>query len=160
MCTYCCFTLYCRYDESKSWEEQLLCIGADHVIGATGFIRDDIAPNHNGNDDFCHPFRVCLGGDKETSMELQVKDYDKWSGEIVFKPIQQAQVDTSNNDEEVTTTTGWKLGVYGGGIAYPQNHRDEEGEIEPWVGFKRSIEQTDLMIQADDLYRRDHVISR
>lgn len=38
------------------------------------------------------------------------------------------------------------IGLFGGGIAYPQNYRDDENEVEPWVGFKRSIEQTDLIV--------------
>jgi hypothetical protein len=41
-----------------------------------------------------------------------------------------------------------RIGLFGGGIAFPQDYRDDEGEIEAWVGFKRSIEQTELMIEA------------
>ncbi|MFX8910926.1 hypothetical protein ABTN03_19935, partial [Acinetobacter baumannii] len=41
-----------------------------------------------------------------------------------------------------------RIGLFGGGIAFPQSYRDGEGEVEPWVGFKRSIEQTDIMEAA------------
>ncbi|RYY84748.1 hypothetical protein EON63_08625 [archaeon] len=45
-----------------------------------------------------------------------------------------------------------KIGLFGGGIAFPQDLVDDEGEVEPWVGFKRSIEQTDLMIKVHEGY--------
>ena len=38
--------------------------------------------------------------------------------------------------------------IFGGGIAYPQDTIEGDGRREPWVGFKRSIEQTDLMAAA------------
>lgn len=37
--------------------------------------------------------------------------------------------------------------LFGGGIAFPQNYTDGGGGVEPWVGFKRSIEQIDLMVK-------------
>jgi hypothetical protein len=39
-------------------------------------------------------------------------------------------------------------GLFGGGIAFPQDLIDGGGNREPWVGFKRSIEQVDLMVRA------------
>jgi hypothetical protein len=39
-------------------------------------------------------------------------------------------------------------GLFGGGIAFPQDLVDGGGNREPWVGFKRSIEQVDLMVAA------------
>lgn len=38
--------------------------------------------------------------------------------------------------------------LFGNGIGFPQDHIDGGGRIEPWVGFKRSIEQVDLMLAA------------
>lgn len=38
--------------------------------------------------------------------------------------------------------------IFGGGIAYPQDTIEGDGRREPWVGFKRSIEQTELMTGA------------
>lgn len=39
-------------------------------------------------------------------------------------------------------------GLFGGGIAFPQDLIDGGGSREPWVGFKRSIEQVDIMVGA------------
>jgi hypothetical protein len=36
--------------------------------------------------------------------------------------------------------------LFGGGIAFPQDVVDGGGHREPWVGFKRSIQQVDLMV--------------
>ena len=58
----------------------------------------------------------------------ELDNYDRWTGEVTLEKK--------------------SIGLFGGGIAFPQDYRDEEGEIEPWVGFKRSIEQTELMIET------------
>jgi hypothetical protein len=50
------------------------------------------------------------------------------------------------------TKTGQLFGtgsnLFGCGIAFPHDFIDEEGDSEPWVGFKRSIEQVDSMLAA------------
>lgn len=136
--------MVCRFDPTLSFDKQLLDIQAQHVVAAIGFIRDDIAPRPNEETDmYCHPFDVYLGSSTEDRQALSLVDYDKWNGELLF----------TSRDVQKTPEAPFSLGIYGGGIAYPQNHRDEEGEIEPWVGFKRSIEQTDLMLQAFETYR-------
>lgn len=67
--------------------------------------------------------------------EEHLDQYDRWIGHVPLP---------SGTD---STEVGQYIGLFGGGIAFPQNYRDEEGEVEPWVGFKRSIEQTDEMIK-------------
>lgn len=146
------FFLSCRFDPTKSFDQQLLEVQADHVVSAIGFIRDDIHPRANdGADSYCHPFHVYLGPSNEAHRcALSLVDYDKWNGTLFFT--------VNGGNEQQRTPSGdaapFSLGIYGGGIAYPQNHRDEEGEIEPWVGFKRSIEQTDLMLEAFAAYEQ------
>ena len=39
-------------------------------------------------------------------------------------------------------------GLFGAGIAFPQYVVDGGGSQEPWVGFKRSIYQVDLMVES------------
>lgn len=45
-------------------------------------------------------------------------------------------------------TTVPKGRLFGGGIAFPQDLIDGGGNREPWVGFKRSVEQVDLMMDV------------
>ena len=45
--------------------------------------------------------------------------------------------------------------LFGAGVAFPQDVVDGGGGREPWVGFKRSAEQTDLMVLiCDDILSR------
>jgi hypothetical protein len=40
------------------------------------------------------------------------------------------------------------LALFGSGIAFPQDVIDGANERHPWVGFKRSIEQVDIMMDT------------
>lgn len=107
------------YDNQQTWEEQLEKLNVNHVIPAVGFEKD-------------MSFEVIIDGQKMVQSDFD--NYDKWIGNIDFTidPITAQRV---------------PVGLYGGGIAFPQNYRDEDGAVEPWVGFKRSIEQTDEMLR-------------
>lgn len=50
----------------------------------------------------------------------------------------------STTAEEVATIPM----LFGAGIAFPQDLIDGGGNVEPWVGFKRSAVQVSLMVQA------------
>jgi ABC-type polysaccharide transport system permease subunit len=39
-----------------------------------------------------------------------------------------------------------RICLFGTGIAFPKFHFDAENELDPWVGFRKSIEQTELMV--------------
>ena len=60
-------------------------------------------------------------------------NYDRMSGEIPLPVGEYNQV------------CG---GLFGGGIGFPQDLVDGGGNVEPWVGFKRSVEQVQLMVEA------------
>eukprot|EP01040_Poterioochromonas_malhamensis_P014304 gene14304-15819_t len=107
-----------QYDSSQSWDEQLSTIDPQHIIVAYGFIRDDNFP---------------ISVDDYTLSTKDLDNYDKWTGEV--------KIIRENGNEE-------SIGLFGGGIASPQNYLDDENEVEPWVGFKRSVEQTDLIVEA------------
>lgn len=112
------------------------------------------------------------------SLKVQVGDYvlseqdftlyDRISGEIPLLPcsccsphIIPAVIKASDScglDSDATTTVCEKCGqkgrgvpkgrLFGGGIAFPQDLVDGGGNREPWVGFKRSVEQVDLMVDV------------
>jgi hypothetical protein len=73
-------------------------------------------------------FPIFMDNNQEAVSLNELDNYDRWTGEVTLEKK--------------------SIGLFGGGIAFPQDYRDEEGEIEPWVGFKRSIEQTELMIET------------
>lgn len=68
--------------------------------------------------------RYLSGEDEATALDIY--EYDRFTGEMGERG--------SN--------------LFGAGIAFPQDYIDGGGEREPWVGFKRSIEQVDLMMAA------------
>lgn len=108
-------------------------IDADHVVSAIGFSRVDTGSVENSQNEYVSDQSIRISIEEN---RLHIADYDRWSGEIMLH--------SENNPVDVLRN----VGIFGGGIAFPQNHRDEEGDIEPWVGFKRSIEQTDLMLES------------
>lgn len=136
----CIFSVH-SYDPAKTWSDQLTSHHITDCVIAAGFTRDDdieitvdVALNAEGE------------GSKESVYRLtgeDLDDYDVWSGEIKLPsklfPIQQSHI-----------------ALYGGGIAFPQFYRDEEGEEEPWIGVKRSIQQTELMIKSFLAARSTH----
>jgi len=68
-----------------------------------------------------------MNGQKLTREDIM--NYNKDTGEI-----------------SIPTYTGSpSYGLFGTGIAFPQDFKDGGGGVEPWVGVKRSIEQIDLM---------------
>jgi hypothetical protein len=112
------------YDPKKSWIDQLTTLQTDHVIIAIGFDRED------NFDIICNNYQFT---------KADIDQYDKWVGYI---PIPQ-----SLRDQTKPEYTAADLGLFGAGIAFPQNYRDEEGEVEPWVGVKRTIEQIDVIVE-------------
>ena len=67
--------------------------------------------------------RIIVEGRQLTEQDLD--GYDRMTGQIVEGVL-----------------------LFGGGIAFPQDLIDGGGNKEPWVGFKRSIEQVDLMVDV------------
>jgi len=111
-----------RYEEEVSWDEQLLRLNIDHVIFATGFERYlPTMKSESLTPEVPFP-KVLVDG-----TEITAADYDAY------------QIDSG----EILAGGGRLFGV---GIAFPPHHHYAEGTTEPWVGFKRSIQQTFQMI--------------
>jgi len=65
--------------------------------------------------------------DGERVLPATLQQYDVFSGEL---------------------QVGKRCALFGCGIGYPQYHVDGGGTAEPWVGFKRTILQVELMVVA------------
>ena len=59
--------------------------------------------------------------------------------------MQESCSESLRSEQQVVIPRGQ---LFGGGIAFPQDLIDGGGNREPWVGFKRSVEQVDLMVDA------------
>jgi hypothetical protein len=116
--------------------------GVRHCVVAVGYQRD------------LHGMTVTIGG-----RELSPEDwdaYDRMTGEIPLPAQRMADADVPESAlaadrNESVFRCGKQCGssrLFGGGIAFPQDLIDGGGAREPWVGFKRSIEQVDLMVAA------------
>lgn len=68
----------------------------------------------------------------ETITTSQINEYNKWNGEIL---------------------KGYHL--YGVGIGFPTYYRHENGELELWVGFNRTISQTELILQNENIIKKE-----
>ena len=104
--------------EAISWDEQMKLHNVGHVVAAVGFRRDE---------DSLPVVRVadrCLS----TS---DLDGYDRRTGKI---PTGSAP-DSCRGPA-----------LFGLGIAFPQDIIDGAGNVQPWVGLKRSIKQTDVMV--------------
>jgi hypothetical protein len=104
--------------DAMSWDEQMKLHNVGHVVAAVGFRRDE---------DSLPVVRVadrCLS----TS---DLDGYDRRTGKI---PTGSAP-DSCRGPA-----------LFGGGIAFPQDIIDGAGNVQPWVGLKRSIKQTDVMV--------------
>lgn len=102
--------------------------------------------------------------------------YDHLTGEIPLPPQHMLSATLSSahpptfcscNDGEISVSSVCSICtkqhamqipracLFGGGIAFPQDLIDGGGNREPWVGFKRSIEQVDLMV---DVFRTENEV--
>jgi hypothetical protein len=105
--------------------------GVRHCVVAVGYQRD------------LHGLTVRIGGHALTAADWDA--YDRMTGEIPADPIRSME---SEPETVVVTESKGCSRLFGGGIAFPRDLIDGGGAREPWVGFKRSIEQVDLMVAA------------
>ena len=101
--------------------------GAQHCVAAVGYQRD------------LRGIRICMAGSELSMSDLD--QYDRMTGEI---PLPSKACSTSGQEPE-HGERGCSM-LFGGGIAFPQDLVDGAGHREPWVGFKRSVEQVELMV--------------
>ena len=116
----------CSYRPDVSWDDQLRAVGATNVVFAIGFER-----SHFGTQlviDDCISERALLDC-----------NYDKFSGQLMLPACILP-------DSSQVQPNRLLSNLFGAGIAFPQHHVNEVGEQEPWIGFKRSVLQVDLMI--------------
>jgi len=105
---------------TSSWDQQMKAHNIGHIVAAVGYRRDD---------DSLPLVRV---GDRCLST-ADLDGYDRWSGQI--------------STGSAPDSERWPV-LFGGGIAFPQDITDGAGHVQPWVGLKRSIEQTDIMVDV------------
>ena len=127
-----------RYCDELSWREQLVRHAVTHYTTAIGFARDEAT------------FGLTAVMDGYEVTDEQWSSYDRFTGEIPHPhPCSSPRIQ-SGMAEGCT-------GLFGAGIAFPQYVVEGGGEQEPWVGFKRSIEQVDLMAERllkDNTFQR------
>lgn len=104
--------------EAISWGQQLKLHNVGHVVAAVGFRRDDGSLPVVRVADRCLSTSDLDGYDRQTGRIPTGSTLDSYQGPALF----------------------------GGGIAFPQDIIDGAGHVQPWVGLKRSIEQTDVMV--------------
>lgn len=120
---------FVRFEDGVDWDGQLLLHCVDHVIFAIGFERYlPHMKNESLKQEIAFPY-IAIDG-----FPVTVKDYDSY-----------------NIDTGEISSIGRLFGV---GIAFPSHHHYEDGSSEPWVGFKRSIQQTSRMI--DRFYKEEN----
>mmetsp|Transcript_8792 Transcript_8792/g.7859 ORF Transcript_8792/g.7859 Transcript_8792/m.7859 type:complete len:412 (-) Transcript_8792:14-1249(-) len=112
-----------KYDENVSWDEYIEKYNIDHLIFAIGFQTNTLSNQSNYIINLDEPFFPIISINNQIVEYNKLNQYDILTGEI-------------NNYGS----------LFGGGIAYPQYHMYSNNTSEPWIGFKRSIEQIDLMI--------------
>ena len=134
--------------------------GVKHCVLAIGYVREDAgADEKEGDRGDCSgsQMQVMFHGLQITSADFDA--YDRITGEIVLQvPTDgERKVTPSLNDVRTDHTITKNVSshpapirgkLFGGGIAFPQDLIDGGGNREPWVGFKRSIEQVDLMVEV------------
>jgi hypothetical protein len=120
------------YDPSVSWREQLENCRGKNIVFAMGFQRSAL------------PTIEIISSKAPEDTQDSIIDkvqidvtncrYNKITGALIF-------------DQDVVLSSSVCHSIFGNGIAFPQDYVNFEGICEPWVGFKRSIEETSLMIR-------------
>lgn len=135
----------CRYDSSKSWEELL-----------TTYLDDDGDVEQISS---CH-LVVAYGFERIDNIQITVHSKDNQEQQEGVMLLSTSQLDQYDHmTGEILAPSDHHIGLFGGGIAFPQDYLDDDGEIEPWVGFKRSIEQTALMIETYHTHHNNNAIN-
>lgn len=105
--------------EGMSWDQQMKIHNVGHVVAAVGFRRDE------GSLPVVRVSDRCL-----TTSDLD--GFDRRTGRIPTGSALDPYIGGP--------------ALFGGGIAFPQDIVDGAGHVQPWVGLKRSIELTDVMV--------------
>jgi hypothetical protein len=139
-----------RYDPSKTWSELLSEFTIDDYLESS--VDDDAPEKQKSALNTLRTHCVCAYGfERIKTFSIKafgqyltndiLESYDRITGEIML-PL-------SSQECQQSSECGVRhIGLFGGGIAFPQDYIHDDGEREPWVGFRRSIEQTELMINA------------
>jgi hypothetical protein len=106
-------------------ESELLDLAGSYdnrIVYACGFTREDT-------------IRITVLSDHEETQQrtLSTEDlngYNRWTGEIT-----------------VPDTATLSRRLYGIGIAFPQCYRHEDGSVELWLGFRRSMKQIESILR-------------
>lgn len=133
-------------------EQAIVSNGVRHLIAAIGF-----HPIQNGFPIVKVPSEQEMNVSRDTSslvtlsLEEMVEAYDHDTG--LIRALSSHQVESEVNrvsqKPEDTRHNRWPVKMmFGGGICFPEDFVDYEGEVEPWVGVPRSVKQADRMMEV------------